>query len=131
MSYDVCFRNLASLTSECAIEMDRYVQGRDYNPVPLQRFNQTLSDLQLRDTDDFMTSNNVDFHMAIYEVVRRGSNKPLQRWSDLALEMKLLRMELETATESKEKGAWARSMLVNLSGEFSARVEPLRHYMVA
>ena len=108
MSYNTDFRELAGLTSECAIEMDRYVQGLDYNPKPLDKFKQILSDLQLKDTDNFMTVNNEEFYLAIYKVAKKDSDKGLRRWPDLALEMRLLRMELDGATDNKERGVWAR-----------------------
>ena len=129
MSYNADFRELAGLTSECAIEMDRYVQGLDYNPKPLDKFKQILSDLQLKDTDNFMTVNNTEFYLALYEVAKKDSDKELKRFSDLALEMRLLRMEFDGATDNEEKGVWARSMLVNLSREFSVRVEPFKRYV--
>ena len=129
MSYDVDFRELADLTSECAIEVDRYVQGLDYNSKPLDRFRQVLSDLQLKDTDNFMTVNDTGFYLALYEAAKKDSNKELKRFSDLALEMRLLRIELDCATETREKGELARSILVNLSKEFSSRVEPFKHYV--
>ena len=107
MSY-TNFRELADLTSLCAIEMDRYVQGLDYDSKSLDKFKQTLSDLQLKDTDNFMTVNNEEFYLAIYKVAKKDSDKELRRGPDLALEMRLLRMELDGATDNKERGVWAR-----------------------
>ena len=107
MSY-TNFRDLASLTSDCAVEMDRYVQGLAYDSKPLERFKKILSNSQLKDTDNFMTVNNEEFYLAIYKVAKKDSDKELRRGPDLALEMRLLRMELDGATDNKERGVWAR-----------------------
>jgi len=125
MSYEVDFRDLASIAVWGAIELDMSVRGMSYDPVHLDRLNQTLSDLQLKDTDNFMTTSNYGFYSALREVSIKNSPKELKTYQELALEMKLLRMELSCATESVGRSEWARSMLVNLSREFSSRVEPL------
>lgn len=78
---------------------------------------QILRDYQLKDADTALTMPNFPY-FALLRVAQKNSNKSLRKYSELALEMNLLRLELGNIKTSKNPEQ-IRSILLDFSNEFS------------
>jgi hypothetical protein len=85
---------LSELAIRSAIEVDNYLLGRNRDFSHLQELSGILAKYQLRDSDTSLTE--PDFpYLPFWEALRSNSPKTIHWISELALEMRLFRSELE------------------------------------
>ncbi len=113
---------LSRLSQDAAIEVEMYRLGKNDDFSNTRELLRILEKYQLKDTDTFRTSPHFPY-LALWDALRKKSEKELRHISDLALEMRLLRNELEDINNPK-KIEQNRAILVDLSREF------FRHYHI-
>lgn len=118
---------LSELALNGALEVDNYVLGRGEGFAHVQELTEILGKYQLKDTDTSLTEPNFPY-MPLWRAVRKNSDKEIRWMSELALEMRLLRSELEEIPTSK-KLEELRDVLNDFSREFlRERCEQDRSY---
>jgi hypothetical protein len=120
---------LAELSLRSATEIDNYLLEKDPGFGHTEELIGILERYQLKDTDNWRTERLFPY-TALRRVMKRGSEKELRYYSELALEMRLLRSELEGVPGAdREKLEGLRSLLLEMSRGFSDedyRVGPRR-----
>ncbi|MFH1401237.1 MAG: hypothetical protein ABIH41_07010 [Nanoarchaeota archaeon] len=120
---------VSELALDAAIEIDRHILGRTTTFQHTQELSRTLGDYQLRDDDTALTTPHFDY-LALRRTFIKGSEKRIDQFSDLALEMRLLRAELDSAPHVRNPED-LRSYLCDLSRMMQAThyaQNPMRHY---
>jgi len=108
---------LSELTLHGATEVDNYILGRNHNFSHVQELAVILRKYQLKDTDTALTGPHFPY-LPLWRAIRKNSDKDIRRMSELALEMKLLRSELEDIPVNSKRLEELRSLLCDLSREF-------------
>jgi len=111
-------RYLSDLAREGAFEVGDYLLGRNQDFNHVQKLAGILGKYQLKDTDNFVTG--PDFpYIPLWRVIRKNSDKDIRNYSQVALEMRLLRFELEDIPTKSNNLEELGSFLYDLSREFS------------
>lgn len=109
---------LSKLALRGAIEIDNFLLGRNHDFSHVQEFAEILEEYQLKDTDTAINEPNFPY-LPLWMAVRKNSDKDIRKMQELALEMRLLRFELEDVPANSKKLKEFRSFLNDLSIEFS------------
>ena len=109
---------LSELALRGAIEVDNYLIGRNHDFSHVQEFAGILEKYQLQDTDTVLTEPHFPY-LPLWRAVRKNSDKEIRHYSELALEMRLLRYELKDVPANSKRLEELRSLLCNFSREFS------------
>lgn len=109
---------LTRLTLEAATELDNYLLNRNYDFSHVQEFAGILKEYQLKDSDSALTGPNFPY-LPLWRIFRENSEKEIRQMSELALEMRLFRYELEDVQFNFKRLKKLRSLLCSLSREFS------------
>ncbi len=117
---------LSELTLRGAIEIDNYLLGRNHDFDHVQELTGILQKYQLKDTDTILTEPHFPY-LPLWRAVRKNSDKNISRIPDLALEMRLLRSELEDVPVSSKRLEELRSLLCDFSREFSYEQQQYNH----
>ena len=108
---------LAELALHGAIEIDNHILGRNHDFCHIQELAEILGKYQLKDTDTALTEPNFPY-LPFWRAFRKNSEKDIRWLSELALEMRLLRPELNDISNSKRLEE-LRNLLCSLSSELS------------
>ena len=108
------YRYLRNLSSVAAVEIDDSILGRINGLSSVQGLTKILETYQLK--DNFLTEPHFPY-MPLWRAMMNNSDKKINLISELALEMRLLRYELESMNVKNLKGL--RSFLVDFSRELS------------
>jgi hypothetical protein len=109
---------LSELADMGVIEIDSYLfnnKNNDFSNV--QELAGILKKSQLKDTDNDYASSVFPYH-PFWKAIKKNSDKDIKHFSELALEMRLLRSELNDIPSNPEKLKELRSALNELSREF-------------
>ena len=109
---------LSKLALSAAIEVDNYLLGRNHDFSSVHELAGILGKYQLQDTDTALTEPHFPY-LPLWRAVRENSVKNIRYNSELALEMRLLRLELEDIPTNTQKSKELRSLLCDISREFS------------
>ena len=122
---------LSQLTSHVALELDEAYLGRVSSLDNVKEFGKVLETFQIR--ENAIEDNNfwaLDYFDTLGNAFKQCSDKHPTYLTELGLEMRLLRGELEHLDlEDKAKLASLRTTFVNLSRSFSEKIEPRRRYV--
>jgi len=108
---------LSQLALRAATEIDNYLLGRNQDFSHLQELAGILGKYQLKDSHHALTEPNFHY-LPLWRAIRTNSDKDTRKYSELALEMRLLRSELEDIPDESKRLEEMRTFLCNLSGEF-------------
>ena len=108
--------DIPSLADKCITQIDNYFLGKSHF-VNFQELTNILKKYQLKDSDKISARPNFPYGALLKSVVIY-SEKRLTKLSELALEMRLLRAELEYTTTDKEKLKDIRKILSDISTNF-------------
>ncbi|MEK6852899.1 MAG: hypothetical protein AABX59_03385 [Nanoarchaeota archaeon] len=112
---------LSSLSILSAIELDNFVKGKSDDFSNTQKLTEIIDKYQLKDSDTALTVPHEFPYLTLGKVIRRDSNKKIEWFSELALEMKLLSYELHDIPHSSiQKLAHLRKFLTDFSKELSS-----------
>jgi len=112
------YRDLAQQSVDCALEIDDYLLGRSKGFQRTKEFSELLKNYQLKDTDNALTIQDDNFYLSLWKAMKKDSQKELRKFPELALEMRLLRAELDNIENSgKNKLEELRSLFCDLSQE--------------
>ena len=118
MKYSYLVMKLA----EAAIDLDNYYAGRNSNlntaEDTVKELTNMLQKYQLKDTDNCSINDFIDFYEPLSKAIRKNSDKEIKNISELALEMRLLRSELENIKPNQKRSEDLVSFLCDLSSEF-------------
>ena len=92
---------LSELALRGAEEIDNYRLGKITDFSHLQEFTGILSRYQLKDTDNALTKPNF-LYLPLWRAFRNNSCKEIMNYSELALEMRLFRYELEDISSTQK-----------------------------
>lgn len=109
---------LSELASRGAIEIDNYLLGRNHDFSHVQEWAEILGNYQLKDTDTALTEPNFPY-LPFWRAVRKNSEKDIKQYSELALEIRLLKSELGDVPANSKILEELRSLMVDFSREFS------------
>lgn len=110
---------LHELSLHGAIEIDNHLLGRNHDFNHVQELTEILGKYQLKDTDTVLTE--PDFpYLPLWRAVRKNSDKDFSLISELALEMRLLRSELEDVPTNYKRLEELSSLLSDFSTELSS-----------
>ncbi len=121
---------LSLLALDGAIEIDNYLLGRNSDFSHVHEFAEILEKYQLKDTDTALSEPYFPY-LSLWRSMRKNSDKMVQFHSELALEMRLLRSELENIPANPQKLKELRSLLCDLSREFSYEQNNADYKLVA
>src|SRR3989344_1774685 len=107
---------LSRLSQDVAIEVEMHRLGKNDDFSNTRELLGILEKYQLKDTDTFLTAPHFPY-LALWDALRKNSEKELRYIYELALEMRLLRNELKDIPNPK-KLEQTRTVLVDLSKEF-------------
>ena len=110
------FVYLNRLLSRAIVELDNHRVGRNDDFINFNDFLDFLKRTQLKDSDNIL--NTPDPHYSLWYAMQKDSPKNLGDYSKSALEMRLMRMELDQAFESEEKLCHARNLLLKIGEEY-------------
>ena len=109
---------LSELSVRGAVEIDNYILGRNHNFEHVQELTSILEKYPLKDSDTALTAPHFPY-LPVTRAVQKDSDKKIKYFSELALEIKLLRSELEDVPTNSKKLEEFRSLLCDFSREFS------------
>ena len=104
--------------SEAAIDLDRYIRRADHDLGNIKEIANLLEKYQLKDADKSFTRNFTSFYEPLWNAMKKDSCKELRYVSEIALEMRLLRSELENIPNNHKRLEELSSFLCCLSSEF-------------
>jgi len=113
---------LAQLTVQGALELDLCSQGKDFDLSHSKEFSDILKKYQLKENDTFLLSSPFP-HMAIWQTMRKNSQKTPNYTCEVALEMRLFRYELDDAISNPSRAKDIILVLCDLSREFACEAE--------
>src|SRR3989338_4231329 len=119
-------RYLSLLALDGAIEIDNYLLKRNHDFGQVQELAGILEKYQLKDIDTALTEPNFPY-LTLWRAVIKNSDKNIRHISELALEMRLLRSELEVVPANSKRLEELRSLLCNFSRECSKEQEQYQH----
>jgi hypothetical protein len=125
------YLDLAIKLSEFAIDLDNYYAGRNSNLNTVKEVTEMLQKYQLKDTDRCPMGDFADFYEPLWKAMRKNSYKEIKYISELGLEMRLLRYELENISTNQKRSEELTSFLCNLSSEFMKMSHYRRQYRLA
>ncbi len=109
--------NYSKFSIAVGVEIDNYLLGKTNSFESVQEFRDVLVKYQLKDSDDALSMPNfpyVGLHRAMH-----CDEKPIRKIDELALEMRLLRMELRNVEElNQERLETLRDFFIGASKEF-------------
>lgn len=108
--------DLALELSNFAIDVDNYILGRNSNLDGAKFISELLKKYQLDDTKRVPMGHFADLYVPLWNAARKNSGKEINTSSELALEMRLLRSELDNIYSSKRLEE-LRDFLVYFSSE--------------
>lgn len=108
---------LADIASRGAVEISNHLIRQENNFSHVGELTEILTKYQPKDGDTFVTAPRFPY-LAVWEAVRKDSDKEVRRISDLALEMRLLAAELGDIPQNPENSEKLMHVLVDLSREF-------------
>lgn len=120
--YDLLKTNriyISQLAVDGALEIDNYLRQQDTNFGNVKELAEILGEYQLKVTDDAITGPNFPY-LTLWRAVNQGSNKTLVNLEDLAMEMQLLRSELNDIPANPRRLEDMRDWLVNMSRVFAS-----------
>ena len=107
---------LSELARLGAIEIDNYLRGRNHDFSHVKELAEILGKYQLKDTDTALTK--PFFPCSPFSrAIRKNSDKDIKQYSELALEMRLLRFELGNVPANSKRLEELRSLLCDFSKE--------------
>lgn len=109
---------LAELSLRAAVDIDNHLTKKASDFSNVQELAEILKKYQLKDTDGPLAMFCFPY-LPFWRAVKKGSEKELRWVSELALEMRLLRYEIDDIPINYEMLEELRSLLCNLSKEFS------------
>jgi len=109
---------LSELALHGAIEIDNYLLGRNHDFSHVRELAGILEKYQLKDTDTFLTEPYFPYS-PLWKAVRKNSDKDIRSISEFALEMRLLRSELENVPANSKRLKELCSLFCDFSREFS------------
>lgn len=110
---------LLNMSVNAAIEIDLHLRGKDDDFSCLDQLLATFGRYQLEGNDDEIARFSEFAYWALSKTVYRDSQKELHEVTELALEMRLLRSEMERyATMNRDELAELRDLCVGLSRDF-------------
>ena len=116
---------LRQLATYSAIDLDNFLLARNNDFSNVREIAEILEKRQVKDSDDFLTPS---FYGPLWRAIRQGSDKSIKTKAELALEMRLLRCELEDIpNSSREKIETARDFLVDFSKELQKEMHAYGH----
>jgi hypothetical protein len=121
---------LSELALRGATEIDNYLIERDNDFSHVQELAEILRKYELKNTDTFFTAPRFPY-TSFWKVIKKDSNKEIRTLPELALEMKLLRSELETVPKNSERLKEIISFLCDCSQEFSNEWYHPCHYLLS
>lgn len=104
VNHETCWnylKYLAGLAINVAVEIDNYLLGKTNSFESIHEFRDVLVKYQLKDSDDALSMPNFPYtglHKAMY-----CDEKQIRKVDQLALEMRLLRMELRNVEELNQE----------------------------
>ena len=126
------YRSLAGLSSDAAIQIGNYIRGKTNFPEN-HEMHKVLQDA----SNTERLKDNPTYVLMWHEAVKT-KGKPLKKVSELALELKLLSLELNNINYLNPTNPRERARLDEMLNFFCSlttsalrREEPLRHYLVA
>jgi len=121
---------LADLALRGAAELNRYsLDGLGKGFDHLEDFKGLLVKYQLKDSDSVLTNSNFPY-TSLWRAMKKGG-KDISTCSEVALEMRLLRAELEHVIENSERLSEMTDFLVSFSRELRAEESRLLPARVA
>ncbi|MAH49518.1 hypothetical protein CMI37_27095 [Candidatus Pacearchaeota archaeon] len=109
---------LSELALHGAVEVDDFLIRRNHDFSHVQELAEILGNYQLRDTDTALTEPNFPY-LPLWRAVRKSTDKDIRSMSELASEMRIFRTELEEIPANPTRLEALRSLLRDLSVEFS------------
>jgi hypothetical protein len=110
---------LSELAINSAIEIDDSIIGKGTGFSHVMEFKGILDRYQLRDSDDAVSKPPGFPYLAFFNVLKKG--KDIGQMSEVAVEMRLLRYELDCIEEMDRDGLEGmRSLFLDLSKEISS-----------
>lgn len=127
---ETSLRYLSQLAGYGAREVNDYLLGKNQSFEHVQELAGILEKYQLKDTDTILTLSQFPYPY-IWDAVRKKSDKELRWISELALEMRLLRYELNDIPNNSQKLKELCSLLCDISNDFLNERYEYRHYLAA
>ena len=113
---------LSELALDSAIEVDNYKLGRSNDLSNFQELIEILKEYQLTDSHNALTEPSFPY-MPLFKFLRKGSDKDIRKYPEVALEMRLFRYKLEEVLadpkKDDEKLKETVSLLCELNREFA------------
>src|SRR3989344_6149469 len=111
---------LTDLMSNAAIEVDKYIFGKDYDMSNIRRLAEVLDKYKVKGNERSPPFNGFPYFQLI-DAIEKGSKKRIGDCSDLALEMKLILLELKDFPESSKDPKQLLSFIVDFGMELVRR----------
>jgi hypothetical protein len=122
---------LAALTIRGAIEIDNHILRRNNDFSHIQELAKILEEYQLQDTDKAPTETHFPY-LTFWKATQRKSDKKIKNHSELALEIRLLKSELEDIPTNPKRLEKLSSFLCDFSTELlSTEQRHNPHYRLA
>lgn len=110
---------LLELALAGATEIDNNILGRNNDFSHVQELAGILRKYKLNDKDDLWTTFTSPFsYFALSTAINKGTDKRLINFPELALEMRLLTLDLESIPSNPKRLEELREFLLDLSQEF-------------
>jgi len=108
---------LSELSICGALEIENYISDRNNDFSHVQELAGILEKYKLQDTDTAVTSSHFPY-LSLRRAVRKNSDKDIRHYSELALEMGLLKSELRDVPVNSKRLEDLCSLLCDFSREF-------------
>ena len=95
--------NLEKIAFNALAEIDLYLFDKKYTDFYyVKKLSTVLEENQLQDTDQTFSLHDLKEYVGLWEAIKKNSPKEINKFSELALEMKLLTYELRDVPNLKE-----------------------------